>query len=214
MAFAENVKKMHVKKGMPDVDLKSIAGAFVTRSMDEATTLREIMGFIVPPKEALDKSKKNIVGVWEWDMNGVWTEFNPSEQPVLEKAFQEFKKKGKTAAEVKFTIKAINKPYVANLYDEAEKRGVEISAKHSSHSQTRCVVETMGRESCGYFGNVRGVPTNFRYFQRLPHSMNHSSSSSIPLPPQKVHRINRRFHGTIKMLSQNRLIVSCVVCDL
>ena len=106
---------MHVKKGMPDVDLKSIAGAFVTRSMDEATTLREIMGFIVPPKEALDKSKKNIVGVWEWDMNGVWTEFNPSEQPVLEKAFQEFKKKGKTAAEVKFTIKAINKPYVANF---------------------------------------------------------------------------------------------------
>ena len=98
------------------MDLKSIAGAFVTRSMDEATTLREIMGFIVPPPEALDGSgKKNTVGVWEWDMNGVWTEFNPSEQPVLEKAFQEFKKKGKTAAEFKFTIQAINKPYVANF---------------------------------------------------------------------------------------------------
>lgn len=116
MAFAENVKKLHVKKGMPDVDWKSIAGAFVTRSMDEATTLREIMGFIVPPPEALDGcGKKNTVGVWEWDMNGVWTEFNPSEQPVLEKAFQEFKKKGKTAAEFKFTIQAINKPYVANF---------------------------------------------------------------------------------------------------
>ena len=48
-------------------------------------------------------------------MNGVWTEFNPSEQPVLEKAFQEFKKKGKTAAEFKFTIQAIKKPYVANF---------------------------------------------------------------------------------------------------
>ena len=102
--------------------------------MDEATTLKEIMGFIVPPSDALGKDKKDTNGIWEWDMNGVWTEFNASEQPVLEKAYLEFKKKGKAAEELKFTIQAINKPYVANFTtmkqrNESKRQGLSLRNK-------------------------------------------------------------------------------------
>jgi len=111
VAFAENVKEIHLKKGMPYVNAKSISGAFLSRGENEAATMKDILGFIVPPVSSTASRKD---AIWEWDANGVWTEFDASEQSVLEKAWQDFQQ-DKKKHEFKFTVKAVNRAYIANF---------------------------------------------------------------------------------------------------